>query len=67
VTRDLRGLRGKLIYFSLNPLMFPLSPDQTLRASLGATKPGKIGGLKSTPYLILNKNEILAPLIPSDF
>jgi hypothetical protein len=38
-----------------------------LRANLGVQKPERIGGLKSPPYLILNKKEILVPPISSGF
>lgn len=36
------------------------SPPIPIRASLAATKPKVIGGLKSSPYLKLNKKGILA-------
>jgi hypothetical protein len=35
--------------------------------NLGATKPERIGGLKSPPYSILNKKGILVPPIPPVF
>jgi hypothetical protein len=39
---------------------------QTLKASLGATKPEGVEDAKILFYSILNKNGILAPLIHSD-
>jgi hypothetical protein len=38
-----------------------------LRASLRIQIPGRIGGLKSPPYSILNREEILALPIPCGF
>jgi hypothetical protein len=48
----------------INPRWGSPSP---LRASLGDTKSEGIGGAKISPYSILNKKRILAPLTPSDF
>jgi hypothetical protein len=44
-----------------------LASRKKLKAGLEDTKPERLKGLKSSPYSILNKKGILAPLIPSVF